>query len=229
MTGLLAQPLTVQLAVLLSALYGKCRGVVCMRSASDGYWHRPEEFSPASPFLLRELSYGLSTGRPPEITAQLASSDRAYPHTLLDVPALWAEIGAAAAAPLERFPRPSFRIDHGGQMLVAWLLEQPVAVDVPDGLGRVEALQQALAERLGGRLDDVRQIRRMGVVDHGGVPPESIVPAWHPERLVLRIPGSHSLVEGRRPVILRSADLDRRYTLSAIEDALALATEGTPR
>src|SRR5581483_4983069 len=103
-------------------------------------------------------------------------------------------------------------------LTAVWLLREPVRVDTNGALGRVANLQRALAEAVGGRIDEVKEIRpRFGSM-RPGVAIES-VPAWSPTRAALRLPGSRIRCFGNdgRLVRLVHADVDARCTIEELE------------
>jgi hypothetical protein len=137
-------------------------------------------------------------------------------------------VAGAATARLAAFPLPvSALVDAFDGLFAVWLLAAPARLDHGPTLARVEALQKALAEALGGRTDTVSEaVPRRGML-LGGQTPTRTWAAWDPRR-ALRLPGSRNRAYGEcgREVLLARADLSRRYTLEELEAAVAPKANG---
>jgi hypothetical protein len=220
-------PFVEQLTGYLSALYQGVHGTVAVRigagtAASVASVPVPALVAGAPSWLLKEIGYA----NPDPVTLSVASTVDGRPGPL---GAVFTELlidehtEPAVRARLAAFPLPaSVLLDCGAASLIGlWLLTTPV--DLRTERGRVEQIQRALAEHLGGRLDEVVYPRAKRSLS---IPPEPTVLvtelAWAPAR-ALPLPGSASRAHGPR-VVFDSLDPTRRYPLDEIERAVQLTT-----
>jgi hypothetical protein len=231
-----------QVTDLLAALYDGLapRGFVhvsCGRGAASNTFSWPP-YAPWDvwpPPLRRELLYD-----PPDDVRLCPATLDEQGVRLRDTRVVWAEVPlpprhdrikgwivdqsteTGAMEKIEAFPlAPSLIVDQAWSLFVGYLLTEPAALDSAATLRRVEAVQRALAERLGGVTEDVTTaLPRSGAGD----PRAETVPGWHPSRRALRVPASRNHDYGRRGeggrVFLKHLDESRRYALDEIENAL---------
>ncbi len=231
-------PLTQQIVALLNALYADGRGfahaVIGRGQAATATGFpagRRLHFMPE--WILRELEYRA----PDDVCLSAATTDQGG-HMMLDLTCAWTELvfeptldrdhgwcisEADAAAAWGRIVgfgmRPSLIIDGAWTWLCVWLLDRPLALDVPEGLARAERVQRALSIALGGLVDEqqiIQPMRSMGPARY------ATMPAWHPARPALRLPGSRNRDRGvdGAPVMLATLHPDLRYSIAEISAAL---------
>jgi hypothetical protein len=236
---LLEKPLVSQVAEVFRVMFAGARGdAVCSigrgSAMRQALWPGPNMAAGLLPgWLLEELSHEA----PDDLVVPLMSVPRMGQAEPLDVVAVWTEMAfapvfegyrwgvsadahAVARERLDGWPcAPSFIVDGGDTWLVAWLLDGPAAVDKGPAYGRIWNLQHAVAQALGGRIDDVSVTAQQRSARPIGEPLAGrAMPAFEPQRPVLRLPGSRN-TELRHDVNLVGADLARRYTLEQLETA----------
>ena len=230
------------LGVLHGGLPGHGWGLVGRGTAGEAFRWSPGDGEIWPARLVQELSYDT----PPDVQLCPATLD-AHGSSPVATRCVWAEIAqppvfdkrgwyipeaviAEARARLEAFPLPaSLVLDQAWSWWVAWLLDSPAALSSAPTRRRVELLQRAIAERVGGRVDDEITVTPTRCVrTPGQAVATETQHAWSLTRRVLRVPGSRNHERGssgmpRRggaPVRLLHLD-ESRYKLEIIETALA--------
>ncbi len=213
-------PFTERLGNYLAGCYSGLRGVVTFRT---GGMMPSEAIVPAETLarevptpLLRELGYANCD----PILVSLATTENGAP---AQVAAVFVEQALATVRPDQlagfAFP-PSAVLDVEESLVAVWFLSSPV--DLRHERARVDAVQRALAEHLGGRLDEVAHRLPQRSLS---IPPETTVireAAWSITRAI-PLPGSAVQVRGRR-VLFNTLALANRYSLSDLEAQLTTTT-----
>ena len=234
-------PFVTQLVVVLDAMFRGCRGYVVgvtgrgliarehagevARFERGLLWNwLIEEFRYA---LVDDVRLNLTTAedRGKSVDTGCAWAEIARP-PVMTLGAGWqvpAETIKAAAVQLAAFQLPpSITVNLGANLLAVWLLDHPAHIDEPATALRFEQLQRGLAASVGGRVDIETIATRTHARPWPGAIPATTGEAWHPARPAFRVPGSRNLDRGSgAPVVFEDLQLDRRYTLEAIEESIA--------
>jgi len=234
-----ARPLVAQLQALLGALYPAGGGLVRIRSDDDECRAVADGFRLLPTVLLRWLAYD------PAAEARVALASWGAADDALQVAAVGAELVLpmvfdrrewqpdpaaldGAVARLSAFPLPvSALIDQATGLAALWLLSEPARVDQ-----RIQALQAALAQAVGGRTGRVKERVPQRT---GRRPGEAVavveMEATDPRRFWLRLPGSHNFEKGGRGLVVQlvHADPSVRYNITELEAAIGGAERVLPK
>lgn len=227
-------PLTQQILGFFN-LFEQCRGfgraVVGGMSPQTMVFPVGRRFEFLPDWVLRELAYAT----PAEIhfSAITHSQDA---QSLLDLAVVWTEItlplvlsegelrmdlalrGSTWDKLQTLLPAPTFLLESRTFWVVVWALDRPLQVDLPAERDRAERVQKALAQRLGGRTDEVPLLRSSSAI--GTAEQYQTIVACSPARAALPLPGSVDRRDGGGLVTALVLDPDRRSSFDAVEALL---------